>query len=152
MSLFFQFLLWLGTIPITKEALSPKRILFLLTCNLTFAGLFFASKTNKQTLTINQPKKKTLTILNPLAHIDQHIMDERDLAGPIVFVLFGTSLLLSGKVHFGYIYSLALIGSLSLHTSFSLMSPPPLNHTSSHIDHQMHQQQSSSLASSLTYP
>ena len=77
-------------------------------------------------------------------------MDDSDLAGPILFfVLFGTFLLFTGKVHFGYIYGLALIGSLALHTIFSLMSPPPAS-SSSHID-QMHQQ-SSSLASSLTYP
>ena len=53
-------------------------------------------------------------------------MDDSDLAGPILFfLLFGTFLLFSGKVHFGYIYGLALVGSLSLHTIFSLMSPPP---------------------------
>ena len=52
-------------------------------------------------------------------------MDDSDLAGPILFfLLFGTFLLFSGKVHFGYIYGLALVGSLSLHTIFSLMSPP----------------------------
>ncbi|KAL8945530.1 MAG: hypothetical protein Q9222_007927 [Ikaeria aurantiellina] len=71
-------------------------------------------------------KGKTLTVLNPLAPISQHIMDDSDLAGPILFfLLFGTFLLFSGKVHFGYIYGLALVGSLSLHTIFSLMSPPP---------------------------
>ncbi|KAI9746710.1 MAG: hypothetical protein M1818_000424 [Claussenomyces sp. TS43310] len=37
---------------------------------------------------------------------------------------FGTFLLLSGKVHFGYIYGLALVGSCSLHLILSLMSPP----------------------------
>lgn len=91
-------------------------------------------------------------------------MDDSDLAGPILFfVLFGTFLLFSGKVHFGYIYGLALIGSLSLHTIFSLMSPPPDPSSSHHhFDHQMHHHQqqqqssssssSSSLASSLTYP
>lgn len=152
MSLFFSVSFVVGHDSHYKRSPFSKEDLLLADLQLNIRGPLFASKTNKQTLTINQPKKKTLTILNPLAHIDQHIMDESDLAGPIVFVLFGTSLLLSGKVHFGYIYSLALIGSLSLHTSFSLMSPPPLNHTSSHIDHQMHQQQSSSLASSLTYP
>lgn len=94
-------------------------------------------------------------------------MDDSDLAGPILFfVLFGTFLLFSGKVHFGYIYGLALIGSLSLHTIFSLMSPPP-DPNSSHIDHhhhhhhmgqgqgqqqQLQQQSSSHFASSLTYP
>ena len=83
-------------------------------------------------------------------------MDDSDLAGPILFfVLFGTFLLFSGKVHFGYIYGLALIGSLSLHTIFSLMSPPP-DPNSSHIDHMSHQQpqqqSSSHFGSSLTYP
>ncbi|MCJ1241924.1 hypothetical protein MMC14_009931 [Varicellaria rhodocarpa] len=73
-------------------------------------------------------KVKTLTVLNPIAHIDQHIMDDSDLAGPILFfALFGAFLLLSGKLHFGYIYGLAAVGSLSLHTIFSLMSNPLLD-------------------------
>ena len=100
-------------------------------------------------------------MLNPLARVDQHLMDDSDLAGPILFfVLFGTFLLFSGKVHFGYIYGLALIGSLSLHTIFSLMSPPPLEQESGgggggphhHQMHSHHHQSSSTLASSLTYP
>ncbi|RYP58597.1 hypothetical protein DL769_008884 [Monosporascus sp. CRB-8-3] len=67
---------------------------------------------------------KTLAVLNPFARIDQHIMDDSDLAGPILFfLLFGTFLLFSGKVHFGYIYGLALIGSIGLHVILSLMSP-----------------------------
>ncbi|MCJ1277647.1 hypothetical protein MMC21_005461 [Puttea exsequens] len=91
-------------------------------------------------------KGKTLTVLNPLHPIPPHLMDDSDLAGPILFfLLFGTFLLFSGKVHFGYIYGLGLIGSLSLHTIFSLMSPPngstsPTEaHSSayqaSHVDH-----------------
>ncbi|KAL1897753.1 hypothetical protein Cpir12675_002253 [Ceratocystis pirilliformis] len=67
---------------------------------------------------------KTLAVLNPFARIDQHIMDDSDLAGPILFfLLFGTFLLFSGKVHFGYIYGLALLGSTSLHAILSLMTP-----------------------------
>ncbi|KAF2196454.1 Yip1-domain-containing protein [Delitschia confertaspora ATCC 74209] len=70
-------------------------------------------------------KSKTLAVLNPFGRIDQHIMDDSDLAGPVLFFLiFGTSLLLSGKLHFGYIYGLALLGSISLHVVLSLMSPP----------------------------
>ncbi|KAK8034551.1 Golgi membrane protein [Apiospora rasikravindrae] len=69
-------------------------------------------------------QRKTLAVLNPIARIDQHIMDDSDLAGPILFFfLFGTFLLVSGKVHFGYIYGLALMGSMALHTILSLMSP-----------------------------
>lgn len=38
--------------------------------------------------------RKTLTVLNPFGRIDQHIMDDSDVAGPILFFLiFGTSLL-----------------------------------------------------------
>ena len=71
---------------------------------------------------------QTLTVLNPLARVDQHIMDDSDLFGPIIFcLLFGTFLLLAGKVHFGYIYGLAAIGSVSLHVIFSLMSNPQLD-------------------------
>ncbi len=67
---------------------------------------------------------QTLAVLNPFARIDQNIMDDSDLAGPILFfLLFGTFLLFSGKVHFGYIYGLALIGSTVLHIILSLMSP-----------------------------
>ncbi|KAF3068354.1 Protein transport protein yip1 [Daldinia childiae] len=66
---------------------------------------------------------KTLAVLNPFGRIDQHIMDDSDLGGPILFFfLFGTFLLFSGKVHFGYIYGLALMGSVALHTILSLMS------------------------------
>lgn len=37
---------------------------------------------------------QTLTVLNPLGSIDQHIMDDADLAGPIIFcLLFGFFLL-----------------------------------------------------------
>lgn len=38
---------------------------------------------------------QTLSVLNPMARIDQHIMDDADLAGPFLFcALFGTFLLL----------------------------------------------------------
>ncbi|KAK0708551.1 hypothetical protein B0H67DRAFT_496265 [Lasiosphaeris hirsuta] len=68
---------------------------------------------------------KTLAVLNPFGRIDQHLMDDSDLAGPVLFfLLFGTALLLSGAVHFGYIYGLALLGSVSLHLILSLMAPP----------------------------
>lgn len=75
-------------------------------------------------------KSKTLTVLNPLVQVDQHIMDDSDLAGPILFcLLFGTFLLLSGKVHFGYIYGVALLGTISLHLILNLMSENGLRFT-----------------------
>jgi hypothetical protein len=38
-------------------------------------------------------------VLNPFGRIDQHIMDDSDVAGPILFFLvFGTSLLVCRKL------------------------------------------------------
>jgi hypothetical protein len=63
-------------------------------------------------------------------------MDDSDLFGPIIFCfLFGTFLLLAGKVHFGYIYGLTLIGSVSLHAIFKLMSNPELDSASAPGSH-----------------
>jgi hypothetical protein len=65
-------------------------------------------------------------VLNPFSRIDQHLMDDSDLAGPLLFfLLYGTFLLLSGRVHFGFIYGLAVFGSASLHVILSLMAPSP---------------------------
>ncbi|KAF2139271.1 uncharacterized protein K452DRAFT_232278 [Aplosporella prunicola CBS 121167] len=97
-------------------------------------------------------KMKTLTVLNPLARIDQHIMDDSDLAGPILFfLLFGTFLLFSGKVHFGYIYGLALLGSTSLHWILALMSPP-LDSTTSAPHPSVPGTHVSHFSSTLTFP
>lgn len=98
-------------------------------------------------------RSKTLAVLNPLAHIDQHLMDDSDLAGPILFFfLFGTFLLFSGKVHFGFIYGLALLGSVSLHIILSLMSPPPLNAMHATRSEPSSPHSSSNLTSCLTFP
>jgi hypothetical protein len=96
---------------------------------------------------------KTLAVLNPLARIDQHIMDDSDLAGPVLFfLLFGTFLLFSGKVHFGYIYGLAILGSITLHLILSLMSPPLDASPSSAINDHSNPSSSSHLSSTLTFP
>lgn len=63
-------------------------------------------------------------MLNPFARIDQHLMDDSDLYGALLYiVLYGTFLLLSGKVFYGYIYGVAVFGTVSLHLILSLMSP-----------------------------
>ncbi|KAJ3541469.1 hypothetical protein NMY22_g3875 [Coprinellus aureogranulatus] len=68
-------------------------------------------------------RAKTLTVLNPLRQVDSRIMDDADLAGPIIFFFcFGVSLLFSGKPNFGYIYGVGLFGSLSIYTLLNLMS------------------------------
>lgn len=60
-------------------------------------------------------------------------MDDSDLYGAILYiVLYGTFLLLSGKVFYGYIYGVAVFGTLALHLILSLMSPS-LDSSSSHM-------------------
>ncbi|KAI0093074.1 Yip1-domain-containing protein [Irpex rosettiformis] len=76
-------------------------------------------------LGINFPhiRAKSLTVLNPLQRVDDHIMDDADLAGPLLFIVcFGTFLLFSGKPQFGYIYGVGLLGSASIYTLLNLMS------------------------------
>ncbi|KAI8905277.1 hypothetical protein PhCBS80983_g04787 [Powellomyces hirtus] len=68
-------------------------------------------------------KKKGMTVLNPLGAVDKNIMDDTDLAGPILFCLaFGGFLLLSGKIHFGYVYGVAMMGCASVYVILNLMS------------------------------
>ncbi|XP_078073083.1 protein YIPF5-like isoform X2 [Mustelus asterias] len=67
--------------------------------------------------------QKTLTVLNPMKPADGSIMNETDLTGPMVFCLaFGATLLLAGKVQFGYIYGISVLGCLAMHTLLNLMS------------------------------
>ncbi|CEP62710.1 transporter YIP1 LALA0_S06e01926g [Lachancea lanzarotensis] len=68
---------------------------------------------------------KTKMVLTPLQRADSlplEVVADCDLAGPLIFcLLFGTLLLAAGKVHFGYIYGVALFGTVSLHTLLKLM-------------------------------
>ncbi|KAK4046020.1 hypothetical protein OIV83_006424 [Microbotryomycetes sp. JL201] len=67
--------------------------------------------------------QKSLAVLNPLRTVDSHIMDDADLAGPLVFCsVFASFLLLSGKPQFSYIYGVALVGSASIYALLNLMS------------------------------
>ncbi|CAK9294165.1 unnamed protein product [Gordionus sp. m RMFG-2023] len=66
---------------------------------------------------------KTLSVLNPFKKCNSQLNTENDLAGPLLFcLLFGMSLLLAGKVHFGYIYGISGLGSLSIYCLLNLMS------------------------------
>lgn len=76
-------------------------------------------------INFDQIIQKTLAVILPIKAPDANILHESDLAGPLVFALaFGCFLLLSGKVHFGYIYGIGLVGSLSMFALLNLMSPP----------------------------
>ncbi|XP_053573130.1 protein YIPF5 [Bombina bombina] len=67
--------------------------------------------------------QKTLTVLHPLKAADGSIMNETDLAGPMVFCLaFGATLLLAGKIQFGYVYGISAIGCLGMFCLLNLMS------------------------------
>lgn len=69
-------------------------------------------------------KAKTMAVLGMRStSLSEDVIQDSDMAGPILFcLLFGTLLLLSGKTHFGYIYGVALFGTVSLHWLFKLMS------------------------------
>ncbi|WFD32059.1 hypothetical protein MSPP1_003101 [Malassezia sp. CBS 17886] len=82
-------------------------------------------------LDINLPHVwgKSLAVLNPLHKFspdhskDAHMMDDTDLAGPLLFCfVFGTLLLLSGKSQFGYVYGVGLMGVLSIYLLLNMMS------------------------------
>ncbi|KAK3874760.1 hypothetical protein Pmani_022168 [Petrolisthes manimaculis] len=67
--------------------------------------------------------QKTLTVLNPLRRTDPTILNDTDLAGPLVFcLLFGSFLLFSGKAQFGYIYGIGLLGCASMYGLLNAMS------------------------------
>lgn len=72
---------------------------------------------------LTQIYQTTMTVLNPSMPAATNLMDDPDLSGPLMFCLgFGSLLLLSGKIHFGYIYGVALIGAASMYTLLNLMS------------------------------
>ncbi|XP_075155399.1 protein YIPF5 homolog [Haematobia irritans] len=67
--------------------------------------------------------QKTLAVLNPMRGADQHILQDTDMAGPLVFCLaLGGFLLLSGKVTFSYIYGIGVMGSIAFYCLLSLMA------------------------------
>jgi protein YIPF5/7 len=65
---------------------------------------------------------KTQAVVNPAKAITDNILDDADLAGPLFFcLLLGTCLLLSGKVHFGYIYGFSVFGCMSMNVIINLL-------------------------------
>lgn len=67
--------------------------------------------------------QKTLAVLNPVKQTETSIINDTDLAGPLVFCLaFGASLLFHGKVQFGYIYGIGGLGCVSMYALLNLMA------------------------------
>ena len=74
--------------------------------------------------------QKTLTVLNPFRTTRTDVAGDADLAGPLVFCLaFGSLLLLSGKIHFNYIYGIGAMGCVANYGLLSLMSTAPVSFT-----------------------
>lgn len=67
--------------------------------------------------------KKTLAVLNPFTDTDASIVNETDLTGPLCFCLaLGATLLLGGKVSFGYIYGISGLGVVAMYALLNIMS------------------------------
>merc|ERR1711936_939213 len=67
--------------------------------------------------------QKTLTVLNPMRSTRSEVAGDADLAGPLVFCLaFGSMLLLTGKIHFNYIYGIGAMGCVANYGLLTLMS------------------------------
>jgi len=67
-------------------------------------------------------RQKTLAVLNPVGSTKAEVIADQDLAGPLVFcLLFGAALLLHGKVTFGYIYGIGVLGCLGMYALLNLM-------------------------------
>ncbi|KAM4049091.1 protein YIPF7 [Anomaloglossus baeobatrachus] len=73
--------------------------------------------------------QKTLTVLNPWKPADGSIMNETDLTGPTLFCFaLGSTLLLAGKIHFGYVYTMSILGCVGIHALLNLMSITGVSH------------------------
>ena len=77
-------------------------------------------------------KAKVLAVILPFQrvtgktiHMDPSmIVEDADLAGPLLFALaLGGELLMTGKLHFGYIYGFGLFGCMAMTLILNLMTP-----------------------------
>eukprot|EP01013_Petalomonas_cantuscygni_P006899 TRINITY_DN1828_c0_g1_i1.p1 TRINITY_DN1828_c0_g1~~TRINITY_DN1828_c0_g1_i1.p1 ORF type:complete len:248 (+),score=52.58 TRINITY_DN1828_c0_g1_i1:187-930(+) len=65
---------------------------------------------------------KAFQLLQPWAHKNTVPHDDADLAGPVFSaVALGAALLLTGRVHFGYIYGCGVVGCLAVFALLNLM-------------------------------
>ena len=68
-------------------------------------------------------KQKVLSTLNPTKAIDSAIVQDSDLAGPLLFcVALGVLLVLRGRLHFDYIYHFFVFGSLFIYIVLKLLA------------------------------
>lgn len=70
-----------------------------------------------------QIQTKTWSVLHPLSPSQHAVMAEADLAGPLVFcLLFGATMLASGRIQFGHIYGTAMLSCAFLYSVLNLMA------------------------------
>jgi golgi membrane protein sb140, putative len=75
-------------------------------------------------INFDQITQKTLAVINPYRKTNAIMLHESDLGGPLIFCLaFGCFLLLSGKISFGYIYGIGILGCISMYLLLNLMAP-----------------------------
>jgi len=79
-------------------------------------------------INLSHIRTKTLAVLLPMKYakdnINNTIMEDDDLAGPLAFILLlGGELLLAAKMNFGYIYGLSLFGCFGMTLVLNLLSP-----------------------------
>ncbi len=71
---------------------------------------------------IEEIKTKLLSVFK-ISKIKEMDMKNGDLFGPFLLcILFSVSLLLKGKIQFGFLYGIVLIGCLGIYTLINLMS------------------------------
>lgn len=66
---------------------------------------------------------KRMKMVLRLGKPENDMVEDADLSGPIIIALcFGVLLLLSGKVHFGDIYAIFVVGNILMYFLFNFMS------------------------------
>lgn len=67
--------------------------------------------------------EKTQSVMLPYKKLSEHLLDDADLAGPLMFCLaLGVFMFVSGKFQaFGYIYGFALFGCFIMHSLLNLL-------------------------------
>jgi hypothetical protein len=74
-------------------------------------------------INFNHIKQKVSSTLDPRRPIPPNIVDDADLAGPLIFcIALGMLLVLRGKLHFDYIYHFFVFGSLFMYIVLKLLA------------------------------
>eukprot|EP01135_Chromosphaera_perkinsii_P006437 Nk52_evm1s502 gene=Nk52_evmTU1s502 len=81
-------------------------------------------------INFDQIKNRTWSVLHPLTTPNSNLMEDCDLAAPFLFAIaFGGFSLLSGKVHFNYVYGVGLVGCMAIWAILNFMNERGINLT-----------------------